>query len=70
MAYSQDLRDRVIDAVARGGMSRRGAAERFGVSESVAIKWVELFERTGLRTAGKMAELWRKVGDDGVMRAA
>ena len=53
-AYSQDLRDRVIDAVAHEGMSRRGAAGRFGVSESVAIKWVERFELTGLRTAGKM----------------
>jgi transposase len=52
--YSQDLRDRVIDAVVQGGMSRRGAAARFGISESVAIKWVERFERTGLRTAGKM----------------
>ena len=52
--YSQDLRDRVIDAVVHGGMSRRGAAERFGISELVAIKWVERFERTGLRTAGKM----------------
>jgi transposase len=31
-AYSQDLRDRVIDAVIGGRMSRRGAAERFGVS--------------------------------------
>jgi transposase len=29
-AYSQDLRDRVIDAVVRGGMSRRAAAARFG----------------------------------------
>ncbi len=46
--YSQDLRDRVIAAVAQGGMSRRGAAARFGISESVAIKWVERFERTGL----------------------
>ena len=36
-AYSQDLRDRVIDAVIRGGMSRRAAAARFGVSESSAI---------------------------------
>jgi transposase len=45
--YSQDLRDRVIDAVVQGGMSRRGAAARFGISESVAIKWVERFERTG-----------------------
>ena len=26
--YSQDLRDRVIDAVERGKMSRRGAALR------------------------------------------
>jgi transposase len=53
-ALSQDLRDRVIDAVVEGGMSRRGAAARFGVSESVAIKWVERFERTGSRTAGQM----------------
>ena len=53
-AYSQDLRDRVIDAVVFGGMSRRAAGERFGVSESVAIKWVERFERTGSRTPGKM----------------
>ena len=52
--YSQDLRDRVIDAVVQGGMSRRGAAARFGISELVAIKWVERFERTGLRSTGKM----------------
>ena len=53
-AYSQDLRDRVIDAVAHGGISRRGAAARFGVSNSVAIKWLERFERTGVRAAAKM----------------
>ena len=53
-AYSQDLRDRVIEAVRVGGMSRRGAAERFGVSESAAIKWVQRFERTGVRSAAKM----------------
>ena len=53
-AYSQALRDRVIDAAVEGGMSRRRAAERFGVSQSVAIKWVKRFERTGLRAAGKM----------------
>ena len=52
-AYSQDLRDRVINAVVVGGMSRRAAA-RFGVSESSAIKWVERFERSGSRTAAKM----------------
>ena len=31
-AHSQDLRDRVIDAVTLEGMSRRGAAVRFGVA--------------------------------------
>jgi transposase len=48
-AYSQDLRDRVIDAVERGGMSRRAAARRFGVSESIAVKWLERLERHGSR---------------------
>ena len=40
-AYSQDLRDRVIDAVLLEGVSRRSAAIRFGVSESSAIKWLQ-----------------------------
>jgi transposase len=53
-AYSQDLRDRVIDAVIGGKMSRRGAAARFGVSLSSAIKWVQRFERTGTRRAARM----------------
>jgi transposase len=53
-AYSQDLRDRVIGAVIGGRMSRRGAAERFGVSLSSAIKWVQRFERTGSRAAARM----------------
>jgi transposase len=50
-AYSQDLRNRVIDAVQKEGMSRRAAAHRFGVSESAAIKWVQRAERTGSRKA-------------------
>jgi len=49
-AYSQDLRNRVIDAVEREGMSRRAAARRFGVSESVAVKWFQRFCEEGLRT--------------------
>ena len=53
-AYSQDLRDRVIDAVIWGGMSRRAAAARFGVSESSAIKWVQRFEHSGSRAASRM----------------
>jgi transposase len=48
-AYSQDLRDRVIDAVEKEGMSRRAAARRFGVSESAAVKWLQRYEDTGRR---------------------
>ena len=48
-AYSQDLRDRVIDAVASEGLSRRAAARRFGVSPASAIKWLQRWHRTGER---------------------
>jgi transposase len=62
--YSQDLRDRVIDAVKRGEMSRRAAARRYEISESVAIKWLERIERYGSREpAGhgghRASRLWR-----------
>jgi len=43
---STDLRERLISAV-EGGMSRRSAAERFGVAVSTAIKWVDRWRRTG-----------------------
>lgn len=43
---SNDLRRRVIDAV-EGGMTRRAAAERYGVAVSSAIKWVQAWRRTG-----------------------
>lgn len=45
--YSMDLRERVVAAVLEGGMSARGAAARFGVSESSAIKWVRRHRQTG-----------------------
>ena len=41
-AYSQDLRDRVIDAVERGGLSRRAAATlRFLPPSSPALNPIE-----------------------------
>jgi transposase len=43
---SIDLRERVVAAV-DGGMSRRRAAERFGVSVASAIRWASLSRRTG-----------------------
>ena len=56
-AYSQDLRDRVIDAVKRGEMSRRAAARRYEISESVAIKWLERVEPDGSPAPQTMATL-------------
>ena len=49
-SYSQDLRDRVLDAVDKEGMSRRGAAERFGIGESSAIRWFRRLMEAGSRT--------------------
>ena len=44
--YSDDLRTRVVTAVAEG-CSRRSAAKRFAVSASSSIRWVELQAETG-----------------------
>ena len=50
-AYSQDLRDRVIDA----GTSARQAAERFGVGVATAIVWARR-ARDGERSARKQGQ--------------
>ena len=43
---SLDLRERVLEAVASGA-SRREAAERFEVSASSAVKWLQRWQETG-----------------------
>src|SRR3954466_8577569 len=48
--YSQDLRDRVIEATGNG-TSARQAAVRFDVGVSTAIKWVERLRDSGERSA-------------------
>lgn len=49
-AYSQDLRDRVIEAT-ENGTSARKAAARFDVGTSTAIKWLERLRDSGERSA-------------------
>lgn len=44
--YSEDIRIRVVEAVA-GGSSRRAAAERFAISPASAVRWVGLYDATG-----------------------
>ena len=53
-AYSIDLRDRVVSAVERDGLSRHQAAARFGVAVSTAVKWLQRFHRTGSAAPGQM----------------
>jgi transposase len=43
---SADLRQRLVCAV-DGGMTRRAAAERFGVAASTAVRWVDQWHQTG-----------------------
>ena len=47
---SEDLRIRLIVAV-EAGMSRRAAAERFGVAVASAIRWVHAWRTTGATRA-------------------
>src|SRR5215207_6780630 len=49
-AYSQDLRDRVIDA-GLSGLPARQAAARFGIGIATAIVWVRRARASGERTA-------------------
>jgi transposase len=45
-ALSNDLRERVIGVVA-SGLSRRAAAERFGIAVSTAVRWVRGWRESG-----------------------
>lgn len=52
--YSLDLRERAVWAVEREGMSRQGAARRFGVAPSTVINWVRQFRDKGHVEPGQM----------------
>ena len=44
--YSEDLRERVVAAV-EAGATRQAAGDRFGVSDSSAIRWVQRWRSSG-----------------------
>lgn len=52
--YSMDLRERVVAAVERDGLSRNEAADRFGVAVSTAVHWVRRFRETGSVAPGQI----------------
>jgi transposase len=55
-AYSQDLRDRVIDAALLGGTPARHAAARFGIGVATAIRWVRQARESGDRHPGRQGQ--------------
>lgn len=52
-AYSLDLRERVVGAVA-AGESCRAVAKRYGVAVSSVVKWSQRHRATGSVAPGKM----------------
>lgn len=52
--YSMDLRERVVEAVERDGLSCNQAAARFGVAISTAIGWINRYRRTGSVAPGQI----------------
>jgi putative transposase len=52
--YSLDLRERVVAAVERDGLSRNQAAARFGVAVSTAVHWLGRYHATGDVKPSKM----------------
>src|SRR6202795_2659661 len=51
---SNDLRERAVAAVLKGGLSRHRAAAQFGVAPSTVINWVRRFQETGSVAPGQM----------------
>lgn len=52
--YSNDLRERAVAAVLKGGLSRHRAAAQFGLGVSTVIRWVRRVEETGSVSPGQM----------------
>jgi putative transposase len=52
--YSMDLRERAVEAVLKGGLSRHESAARFGVAPSTVINWVRRFRESGSFAPGQM----------------
>jgi putative transposase len=70
--YSMDLRERVVAAVTRDGLSRHEAARRFGVAPSTSINWVKRLEQTGefaaVQSGGRRAKKITGLHEDWLRR--
>ncbi len=59
--YSLDLRERVVAAVEKEGLSRNRAAARFGVAVSTAVHWVRRVRTTGSAAPSKIGGYKKRV---------
>ena len=59
--YSMDLRDRVVAAVEKQGLSRNQAAARFGIAVSTAIHWVHRYRTSGSAAPSKIGGYKKRV---------
>ncbi len=62
-SYSGDLRERVIEAVEMEGASRREAGERFDISVSSAVKWLQCWSKScsaAPNRAGGVCLRWKR----------
>lgn len=58
--YSDDLRERVVEAM-RSGASCRSVAARFGVAPSSVVKWAQRAARTGSVSPSRMGGYRRPI---------
>lgn len=58
--YSLDLRERVVAAVEKEGLSRHQAAARFGIAVSTAVHWVRRHRATGSLSPSKIGGYKKK----------
>jgi putative transposase len=59
--YSLDLRERVVAAVEKGGLSRNRAAAQFGLGISTVINWVRRYRETGSFAPAKFGGYRKKL---------
>ena len=65
-AYSVDLREKIVDAVLRRGMSKEEAASTFGVGASSVKRYVKMVEKGESLPPRKAPGRGRKLDENGV----
>lgn len=60
--YSEDLRNKVIQFIHKGG-KKREACRTFGIGHDTVYRWLRIFDRQGDVKPKKRKEFYRKIED-------